>query len=253
MAAALVLGGVALRVTGPVPGARHHRLRPLRAGDAVQHPLAHRRRRRPAGAAAVDSSRATSRYAYLCIGVLGLALALRLAAHVVHGPGRAIQALRDDERVAASWGINVTGYKLAGLRHLRRPRRHRRRAVRLDRADRVEGGLRAQPVDHVPADDRGRRRRQPLGRGAGRRPVRRAADAARPGPRELPLLPVHRARRPRGSRRSARCSCSSRSDVPRAASPSSRARCCAGSAADRSRRDPDACIATQGGGMGARP
>lgn len=26
--------------------------------------------------------------------------------------GRAIQALRDDERVAASWGINVTGYKL---------------------------------------------------------------------------------------------------------------------------------------------
>jgi branched-chain amino acid transport system permease protein len=27
-------------------------------------------------------------------------------------PGRAIQALRDEERVAASWGIDVTGHKL---------------------------------------------------------------------------------------------------------------------------------------------
>jgi branched-chain amino acid transport system permease protein len=50
-------------------------------------------------------------YAYLCIGVLALTLAFdwRLTASKA---GRAIQALRDDERVAASWGINVTSYKL---------------------------------------------------------------------------------------------------------------------------------------------
>jgi branched-chain amino acid transport system permease protein len=50
-------------------------------------------------------------FAYLCIGALAVALAFdwRL---VSTRAGRAIQALRDDERVAASWGINVTGYKL---------------------------------------------------------------------------------------------------------------------------------------------
>lgn len=49
-------------------------------------------------------------YAYLCILVLGAAIAFdwRLTASRA---GRAIQALRDDERVAASWGINVTSYK----------------------------------------------------------------------------------------------------------------------------------------------
>jgi branched-chain amino acid transport system permease protein len=51
------------------------------------------------------------KYAYFCIGVLALALAFdwRLTGSKA---GRAIQALRDDERVAASWGINVTSYKL---------------------------------------------------------------------------------------------------------------------------------------------
>lgn len=50
-------------------------------------------------------------YSYLVIGLVAVALYLdwRL---VGSKPGRAIQALRDDERVAASWGINVTAYKL---------------------------------------------------------------------------------------------------------------------------------------------
>ncbi|MGH3727958.1 MAG: branched-chain amino acid ABC transporter permease [Micromonosporaceae bacterium] len=50
-------------------------------------------------------------YAYLCLGALGLVLLLdwRL---VKSKAGRAIAAVRNDERVAATLGINVTGYKL---------------------------------------------------------------------------------------------------------------------------------------------
>ena len=50
-------------------------------------------------------------YAYLCVG--GLVLAWLFDWRLTSSrAGRAIEALRDDERVAASWGINVTGYKL---------------------------------------------------------------------------------------------------------------------------------------------
>ncbi|MEX2503754.1 MAG: branched-chain amino acid ABC transporter permease [Egicoccus sp.] len=50
-------------------------------------------------------------YAYVCFGGLALAWLLdwRLTASKA---GRAIRALRDSERVAASWGIDVTRYKL---------------------------------------------------------------------------------------------------------------------------------------------
>jgi branched-chain amino acid transport system permease protein len=50
-------------------------------------------------------------YAYLCFAGLALVWVLdwRLTASKA---GRAVRALRDSERVAASWGINVTGYKL---------------------------------------------------------------------------------------------------------------------------------------------
>lgn len=50
-------------------------------------------------------------YTYLVIAFLAVFLFLdwRLTSSRA---GRAIQALRDDERVAASWGINVTGFKL---------------------------------------------------------------------------------------------------------------------------------------------
>jgi branched-chain amino acid transport system permease protein len=60
---------------------------------------------RPAGFA---SSRV---YAYLCLGMLALVFAVdwRL---LKSKAGRAILAIRDDERVASSFGINVTNYKL---------------------------------------------------------------------------------------------------------------------------------------------
>lgn len=50
-------------------------------------------------------------YAYVCIAAVALVWALdwRLTASRA---GRAIQALRDSEKVAASWGINVTSHKL---------------------------------------------------------------------------------------------------------------------------------------------
>ena len=50
-------------------------------------------------------------YAYVCIAAVALVWALdwRLTSSRA---GRAIQALRDSEKVAASWGINVTSYKL---------------------------------------------------------------------------------------------------------------------------------------------
>jgi branched-chain amino acid transport system permease protein len=60
---------------------------------------------RPVG---FESSRV---YAYLCLGVLALVFLFdwRL---LKSKAGRAILAIRDDERVAASFGINVTRYKL---------------------------------------------------------------------------------------------------------------------------------------------
>src|SRR3970040_2051170 len=50
-------------------------------------------------------------YVYFCVAVLGLILLFdwRLTSSKA---GRAIEALRDDERVAASWGINITAFKL---------------------------------------------------------------------------------------------------------------------------------------------
>jgi branched-chain amino acid transport system permease protein len=53
----------------------------------------------------------STRYAYFCFFVLALVLAFdwRLSAT---RSGRAIRALRDDERVAASWGIDVARHKL---------------------------------------------------------------------------------------------------------------------------------------------
>ncbi|HJR24816.1 MAG TPA: branched-chain amino acid ABC transporter permease [Acidimicrobiales bacterium] len=110
MAAALVLGGVALRVTG-----LYLALVTIAFGLFAQETLFNIRSLTGGGAgqpAARPSIALTDlRYAYLCIGVLLLVLLFdwRLTAT---RPGRAIQALRDDERVAASWGIDVTGHKL---------------------------------------------------------------------------------------------------------------------------------------------
>jgi branched-chain amino acid transport system permease protein len=108
--AALVLGGVALRVTG-----LYLALVTIAFGLFAQETLFNIRFLTGGGAGQPAPRPAFFEgdvaYAYLCIGVLFLTLFFdyRLLAS---RPGRAIQALRDDERVAASWGINVTGHKL---------------------------------------------------------------------------------------------------------------------------------------------
>jgi branched-chain amino acid transport system permease protein len=110
MAAALVLGGVALRVSG-----LYLALVTIAFGLFAQETLFNIRSLTGGGAgqpAARPSIALTDlRYAYLCIAILLLFLVFdwRLTST---RPGRAIQALRDDERVAASWGIDVTGHKL---------------------------------------------------------------------------------------------------------------------------------------------
>jgi len=53
----------------------------------------------------------STRYAYFCFLVLGLVLAFDWRLNATRA-GRAIRALRDDERVAASWGIDVARFKL---------------------------------------------------------------------------------------------------------------------------------------------
>lgn len=50
-------------------------------------------------------------YAYLCLAALTLVFLFDVRL-LKSKAGRAIQAIRDDERVAATFGINITGYKL---------------------------------------------------------------------------------------------------------------------------------------------
>lgn len=58
-----------------------------------------------------DFAETDIRYYYLCM--LGLAIVWFLDWRLTASKsGRAIEALRDDERVAASWGISITGFKL---------------------------------------------------------------------------------------------------------------------------------------------
>jgi branched-chain amino acid transport system permease protein len=110
MVAALVLGGVALRVTG-----LYLALVTIAFGLFAQETLFNIRFLTGGGAGQIaprpELFAGDVAYAYLCIGVLAVAVAFdwRLTATRA---GRAIQALRDDERVAASWGIDVTAHKL---------------------------------------------------------------------------------------------------------------------------------------------
>lgn len=53
----------------------------------------------------------STRYAYFCFFVLALVLAFDWRLNATRA-GRAIRALRDDERVAASWGVDVARFKL---------------------------------------------------------------------------------------------------------------------------------------------
>lgn len=66
-----------------------------------------------AGAQAPRPAFATGDVAYAYVCLAGLALAWVFDWRLTSSrAGRAIEALRDDERVAASWGINVKGFKL---------------------------------------------------------------------------------------------------------------------------------------------
>ena len=110
MGAALVLGGVALRVSG-----LYLALVTIAFGLFAQETLFNIRFL-TGGGAGLPAPRPSLfdtdvKYAYLCIAILGLMLLFdwRLTDS---RPGRAIQALRDDERVAASWAIDVVGHKL---------------------------------------------------------------------------------------------------------------------------------------------
>ena len=110
MAAALVLGGVALRVTG-----LYLALVTIAFGLFAQETLFNIRSLTGGGAgqkAPRPSLFSTDvAFAYFCIGMLLLVLLFDWRLTSTRS-GRAIQALRDEERVAASWGIDVTGHKL---------------------------------------------------------------------------------------------------------------------------------------------
>lgn len=111
--AALVLGAIALRVTG-----LYLALVTIAYGAFAQETLFNLRSLTGGGAGQPAPRpswfQTDHRYAYFCIGMLVLAIVFDWR-FVSSRAGRAIQALRDDERVAASWGINVTGYKLAAF------------------------------------------------------------------------------------------------------------------------------------------
>lgn len=109
-ASALILGAVALRVRG-----LYLALVTIAYGLFAQEVI-FQIRSLTGGGAGLEAPRPSIvsgdiAYVYFCYVVLALVLLFdwRLTSSKA---GRAIQALRDDERVAASWGINVTGYKL---------------------------------------------------------------------------------------------------------------------------------------------
>jgi len=107
---ALLLGGVALRVRG-----LYLALVTIAYGLFAQEVIFNIRSL-TGGGAGLEAPRpdfvsSDVAYVYFCFAVLAVVLLFdwRLTSSKA---GRAIQALRDDERVAASWGINVTGFKL---------------------------------------------------------------------------------------------------------------------------------------------
>jgi branched-chain amino acid transport system permease protein len=107
---ALILGGIALRVKG-----LYLALVTIAYGLFAQEVIFNIRAvtRGGAGMPSPRPAFAAGDYAfyYLCVGAALLVWVLDWL-FTSSKAGRAVQALRDDERVAASWGINVTGYKL---------------------------------------------------------------------------------------------------------------------------------------------
>ena len=108
--AAIILGGVALRITG-----LYLAIVTLAYGLLAENSL-FLIRGLTGGGAGLPADRpagfeTNAKYAYICLAVLTLLFAFdwRL---MKSKAGRAILAIRDDEKVAASFGINVTGFKL---------------------------------------------------------------------------------------------------------------------------------------------
>ena len=108
--AAIILGGVALRIRG-----LYLAIVTLAYGLLAENSL-FLIRSLTGGGAGLPANRpaafATNRqYAYICLGVLALLFIFdwRL---MKSKAGREILSIRDDEKVASSFGINVTGYKL---------------------------------------------------------------------------------------------------------------------------------------------
>ena len=108
--AAIILGGVALRIRG-----LYLAIVTLAYGLLAENSL-FLIRSLTGGGAGVPATRPTgfetnARYAY--IGLITLSLLFAFDWRLMKSKaGRAILAIRDDEKVAASFGINITGYKL---------------------------------------------------------------------------------------------------------------------------------------------
>ena len=108
--AAIILGGVALRIRG-----LYLAIVTLAYGLLAENSL-FLIRSLTGGGAGVPANRPTgftTNRAYAYIGLIVLALLFAFDWRLMKSKaGRAILAIRDDEKVAASFGINVTGYKL---------------------------------------------------------------------------------------------------------------------------------------------
>lgn len=108
--AALALGAVALRLAG-----LYLALVTIAYGLFAQEVLFNIRPLTGGGggmpAPRPEFLRDSAKYAYFCFAILGLVLAFDWRLNATRA-GRAIRALRDDERVAASWGIDVARHKL---------------------------------------------------------------------------------------------------------------------------------------------
>jgi len=112
-AAALVLGVVALRITG-----LYLALVTLVFGLTAQSSLfqvpalTNSGAGQPANRPSVLSS--YGHFYYACLGILALVVALDVALLRTKA-GRALLTIKENERVAAAYGINVVGYKLLGF------------------------------------------------------------------------------------------------------------------------------------------
>ena len=108
--ATIILGAVALRITG-----LYLAIVTLAYGLLAENSL-FLIRALTGGGAGVPANRpvgfeTNARYAYICLGVLAVLFIFDWRLMKTKA-GRAILAIRDDEKVAASFGINITGYKL---------------------------------------------------------------------------------------------------------------------------------------------